>query len=123
MCEPEADWSLLIENRSFKSAVSASFQAAMSEGTAAFAPSLAATYDFPRMRHIVDVGGGRGTLLVAVLAARPDLRGALFDLPEIAAGSSGLLRAAGVADRCVTSGGDFFATVPADHRRAGADDG
>ena len=49
--------------------------------TAAFAPSLAATYDFSRMRRVVDVGGGRGTLLVAVLAARTHLEGVVFDLP------------------------------------------
>lgn len=93
-------------------AQAASFQAAMSERTAAFASSLAATYDFPRMRHVVDIGGGHGTLLAAILTARPDLRGTLFDLPKIVAGSSELLQAAGVADRCVACGGDFFATVP-----------
>jgi len=93
-------------------ALAASFQAAMSERTAAFAPSLAATYDFPRMHHVVDVGGGRGTLLAAVLTARPDLRGTVFDLPKVVAGSAELLQAAGLADRCVVCGGDFFANVP-----------
>jgi hypothetical protein len=43
-----------------------------------------------------------------------EIRGtACFDLPEIVAGSAELLQAAGVADRCVASGGDFFASVPA----------
>jgi hypothetical protein len=88
------------------------FQAAMSERTAAFAPSIAANYDFPQMRRVVDVGGGHGTLLVAILTARPDLQGTLFDLPAVVAGSAETLQEAGLADRCVVDGGDFFAAVP-----------
>jgi O-methyltransferase domain/Dimerisation domain len=88
------------------------FQAAMSERTAAFAPSVAATYDFSRMHRIVDVGGGRGTLLAAVLAARTYLHGILFDLPEGVAGAKEILRTAGVVDRCAIDSGDFFVTVP-----------
>jgi hypothetical protein len=89
------------------------YQAAMSERTAAFAPSVGATYDFSRMCRIVDVGGGRGTLLAAVLAARPHLRGIVFDLPEVVADAAQTLQAAGVADRCTIDGGDFFIAVPA----------
>jgi spermidine synthase len=88
------------------------FQAAMSERTAAFAPSVAATYDFSRMRRVVDVGGGRGTLLAAVLAARAHLDGVVFDLPEVVAGAAETFRAAGVADRCGIESGDFFVAVP-----------
>ena len=87
------------------------FQAAMSERTASFAPSLAATYDFSRMR-VVDVGGGRGTLLAAVLAANTHLHGVVFDLPEGVAGAAETLRAAGLADRSATESGDFFVAVP-----------
>jgi hypothetical protein len=94
-------------------AAAVGFQAAMSERTAAFAPSVAATYDFSRMRRIVDVGGGRGTLLAAILAARTHLQGIVFDLPEGVAGAAETLRAAGVADRCTIESGDFFVAVPA----------
>jgi hypothetical protein len=89
------------------------FQAAMSERTAAFAPSVATTYDFSWMRRIVDVGGGRGTLLAGVLAAQTHLHGVVFDLPEGVAGAAETLRAAGVADRCTIDSGDFFVAVPA----------
>jgi hypothetical protein len=88
------------------------FQAGMSERTAAFAPSVATTYDFSQMRRVVDVGGGRGTLLVAVLAARTHLQGVVFDLPEGLVNAGETLRAAGVADRCAIESGDFFAAVP-----------
>jgi O-methyltransferase domain/Dimerisation domain len=88
------------------------FQAAMSERTAAFAPSVANTYDFSQMRRVVDVGGGRGTLLAGILAVRTHLQGVVFDLPEGLAGATETLRAAGVADRCAIESGDFFVAVP-----------
>ena len=47
------------------------FDAAMSERTAAFAPSVAAGYDFSDVRTVVDVGGGKGTLLVEILRQAP----------------------------------------------------
>ena len=42
-------------------------------------------YDFSGFRSIVDVGGGRGHLLSAVLGAAPNTRGVLFDLPHVTA--------------------------------------
>lgn len=93
-------------------AAAVNFQAGMSERTAAFAPSVATTYDFSQMRRVVDVGGGRGTLLAAVLAVRSHLQGVVFDLPEGVADAAETLRAAGVADRCTIESGDFFVAVP-----------
>jgi hypothetical protein len=60
---------------------------------------------------IVDVGGGQGGLLAAILAANPRLRGVLFDLPHVVAGQ--VIGAAGLGERCACVGGDFFASVPA----------
>lgn len=88
------------------------FQAAMSERTAAFAPSVATGYDFSRMRTVADIGGGQGTLLAAILRAHAHLRGILFDRPAVAAGAAAVLRAAGVEDRCEIVPGDFFNGVP-----------
>ena len=39
----------------------------MSERTAAYAPSVADTYDFSDVRTVADLGGGTGTLLVEIL--------------------------------------------------------
>jgi hypothetical protein len=89
------------------------FQAAMSERTEAFAPSVATEYDFSRMRTVADVGGGKGTLLAAVLRANGHLHGVLFDRPTVTAGAADVLAAADAADRCEIVGGDFFASVPA----------
>jgi O-methyltransferase domain/Dimerisation domain len=88
------------------------FQAAMSERTAAFAPSVAAGYDFTPLRTVADIGGGKGTLLAAILRAHGHLRGVLFDQPSVVAAAAEVLRAAGVADRCEIVPGDFFQGVP-----------
>jgi hypothetical protein len=76
-----------------------------------FAAVLAA-YDFAGIGTLVDVGGGWGQLLAAILPAYPALRGVLFDLPQVVAGAAPILAAAGVADRCVIIGGDFFTDLP-----------
>jgi SAM-dependent methyltransferase len=90
----------------------ARFDAAMSERTAAFAPSVAAACDFSGMEVIADVGGGQGTLLAAILRRHQQLRGILFDVPAVASRAGRVLRDAGVADRCEVVGGDFFTGVP-----------
>jgi O-methyltransferase domain/Dimerisation domain len=74
--------------------------------------AVAAASDFSGMRLVVDVGGGHGASLIALLQAHPALRGVLFDLPQVVAGARDHLLAAGVADRCDPVGGDFFASVP-----------
>jgi hypothetical protein len=61
----------------------------------------------------VDVGGGSGGLLAAVLDRYPGVRGVVFDQPGVVAGAGELLAARGLADRCAVVGGDFFAGVPA----------
>lgn len=61
---------------------------------------------------MVDVGGGNGALLAALLAAHPGLRGILFDQPAVVAGAGPVLGAAGATDRCQVVGGDFFADLP-----------
>ena len=88
------------------------FNAAMSERTAAFAPSVAAGYDFSGMRSVADIGGGKGTLLATILQAHGHLRGVLFDLPAVTARAGEVLEASGVTDRCEIVGGDFFQGVP-----------
>ena len=84
------------------------FNEAMTEGTRWAAPAVIAAYDFARFQTIVDVGGGNGTLLAAILAATPGLRGTVFDLAMGVAGARRHLEAAGVADRCQVVEGDFF---------------
>ncbi len=90
----------------------ASFDALMAEQTLPWARALIDAYDFSSIRTLVDVGGGYGTLLVAILTAHPRLRGVLYDLPHVIAGARPRLTAAVGSDRCETIAGDFFAAVP-----------
>jgi SAM-dependent methyltransferase len=90
----------------------AAFDAAMSERTAAFAPSVADGHDFSDVRTVVDIGGGQGTLLAEILRRHVHLEGILFDLPAVATRAREELQAIDVADRCEVIAGDFFAQVP-----------
>jgi hypothetical protein len=74
--------------------------------------SIVAAYDFSEIRSMVDVGGGEGALLTAILAANPDMRGIVFDLPHVLTGATGALQRAGVTDRCELMAGSFFETIP-----------
>lgn len=69
-------------------------------------------YDFTRFGTIVDVAGGHGRLLAAILASAPDARGVLYDLPEVIAGAPPLLRESHVAERVRLAEGSFFDGVP-----------
>jgi O-methyltransferase domain/Dimerisation domain len=89
------------------------FNAAMVGGTNQIFDAVVAAYDFSPFGTIVDVGGGHGALLAALLRSNPAARGILFDLPHVVEGAEPFLVAAGVADRCTRVGGDFFAEIPA----------
>jgi len=73
---------------------------------------LVEAYDFSRFPTIVDVGGGTGALLAAILQANPDTRGVPMDRPDVLSGAAPVLRTAGITDRVETVAGDFFQAVP-----------
>ncbi len=89
-----------------------SFDSLMAAQTRPWALSLADTYDFADIGTLVDVGGGYGALIAAILTAYPHLKGVLVDLPHVVAGAQPKLEEAGLAGRCETVAGDFFQSVP-----------
>ncbi|HEX7311682.1 MAG TPA: methyltransferase [Gaiellaceae bacterium] len=91
---------------------SAIFDGAMTSLTRRVNSALLESYDFERFGTVVDVGGGHGALLAALLTAYPATQGVLFDQPHVVALARDLLGAAGVADRCRVVGGSFFESVP-----------
>ena len=91
----------------------AMFNRAMAEGTRNAAPGIAEAGDFHRFASVVDVGGGDGTLLAAVLAAHPHLTGTVFDLAEGLEAAPDVLARAGLGARAAAQAGDFFDAVPA----------
>jgi O-methyltransferase domain/Dimerisation domain len=88
------------------------FDRAMTAQSGIVADAITRAYDFSGSATVVDVGGGRGGLLAAILARYPSVRGVLFDQPDVVAGAGELLAAAYVADRCSMIGGSFFDAVP-----------
>jgi ribosomal protein RSM22 (predicted rRNA methylase) len=92
---------------------SAVFNEGMVGFSSAVGDALVSAYDFSKFQTLVDVGGGHGAILLAVLKAFPNLRGVVFDAPHVVEGAAEPFRAAGVADRCTAVGGNFFESVPA----------
>jgi hypothetical protein len=88
------------------------FAAAMAGRADREAADLVAAYDFGGIEHLVDVGGGYGVLVSAVLRATPGLTATLVDRPVVVEPARARIAAAGLADRCTVVAGDFFAALP-----------
>ncbi len=81
------------------------FDRAMASSSHLVIRSLIDAYDFGRFGTIVDVGGGNGTLLRALLEEYPQLTGVLFDQPHVVEGVD-------LGERGRIVGGSFFESVP-----------
>lgn len=88
------------------------FNNAMTSFSAMAAGAVVQAYDFSGIGTLADVGGGHGFLLGSILAARPEMRGILFDLPAVVEGAGSTLAKFGVEGRVTRQGGDFFAGAP-----------
>ena len=88
------------------------FNRAMEGGSVARLPPLLAR-DWQGVGTVVDVGGGNGAVLRALLDANDHLRGIVFDLPNVVASAQREIDESGLAERCTTAGGSFFDEVPA----------
>ena len=81
------------------------FDAWMARQTGAANATIVSGFDFSRFAHVVDVGGGHGALLAAILAAHPKTRGTLFDQEHVVANAP-------AQERMRTIAGSFFESVP-----------
>jgi O-methyltransferase domain len=88
------------------------FDAAMASISTTLTVSIVQAYDFTPFSTVVDVGGGRGGLLAAILAAHPHLQGVLFDKPAVVVGAEEVMSSAQVVGRCKVVSGDFLDSVP-----------
>ncbi|MDC0670369.1 methyltransferase [Nannocystis radixulma] len=91
-------------------AAGAIFDAAMASGTHVTAEAVAAAYDFATAGRIVDVGGGQGTLLLAIRAKHPAIEATLFDMPHVIARARAALTSQSSWLELAT--GSFFERVP-----------
>lgn len=88
------------------------FDEAMASLTGMRDETVARSYPFATVTKIVDVGGGDGTLAIALLRANPSMTGMVFDLPHVAEKARKNIAAAGLADRCEVVDGDALTSVP-----------
>jgi hypothetical protein len=89
------------------------FDDAMTNLSEWLGPAIAAAYDFGAWGSLMDVGGGHGMLLAAILRAHPGLHGVLADLPAVVgrAEERGFL-AGDLNQRSTLRSCDFFQEVP-----------
>jgi hypothetical protein len=82
------------------------FDAAMTAMSYDDIPSILAAYDFSVFQSIADIGGGHGHVLRAILAAAPNAKGVLFDLPHV---TESVMNEA--TPRLTIQTGDFFKDI------------
>lgn len=88
------------------------FNEAMAEGAEQHSQNMLEAYNWSGINTVVDVGGGRGTLIGSILQAHRQMQGILIDLPRIIEEAPKHLKSKGVGARCQVIGGDFFEAVP-----------
>ena len=90
----------------------AAFQESMAARSEQEAVDVVSAYDFSGLQKLVDVGGGRGVLLAAILRANPALRGVLTDREGAIPAAREYLDGSSFSDRVECVAADFFDTVP-----------
>jgi len=88
------------------------FNRAMSSFSGVATEAVLDAYDFAGIDTLVDIAGGFGRLLSGILQVHPQMRGVLFDLPQVIEGAREKVAQTTVSDRLALVGGDFFASVP-----------
>ena len=76
------------------------------------AETVVEVFDLTNVSRIVDVGGGSGALIEALLKAHPQATGVFFDRPKVVAEARNRLSKGPLAGRCEFVEGDFFEAVP-----------
>jgi ubiquinone/menaquinone biosynthesis C-methylase UbiE len=88
------------------------FDAAMTGFHGPETQAMIDAYDYTGVNTLVDIGGGNGTVLAAVLKKYPAMKGVLYDLPGVIERAKKNLADAGLTARCQTRAGSFFESAP-----------
>ena len=88
------------------------FNKNMSANTEQSANAVVEAYDFSGVNRVIDLAGGRGALIAAILKRYPQVQGVLTDLPPVANEAKAFIESEGLEDRCEIIGGDYFESVP-----------
>jgi SAM-dependent methyltransferase len=93
-------------------AAAAIFHGNMTAMTGPEAGAIASAIDFSGARLVVDVGGGHGALVIAILRKHPNARAILVDEASVVDGARPRLEREGLSERCQFIAGDFFGSLP-----------
>jgi hypothetical protein len=88
------------------------FNNAMTDMSTGTATPVVEAYDFSGIDTLADIAGGHGFLLSQILKANPEVKGILFDMPQVIQGAAALLEKEGVSEKVETVAGDFFKSIP-----------
>lgn len=88
------------------------FTMAMTNATWMQVPAVLDAYPFAQYRKLIDLGGGQGLFLAALLHRYPNSHGLVFDLPGAMEGSGQFIEEHPLKDRLEFMKGDFFEEVP-----------
>ncbi|MEO0648000.1 MAG: methyltransferase [Cyanobacteria bacterium J06650_10] len=88
------------------------FDAAMTSYSSVAIPAILEAYDFSDINVLVDVAGGVGSLLGAVLKQNSHMKGILYEVPPVIEKAQAMVKSSEVADRMQLVAGSFFESVP-----------
>jgi hypothetical protein len=89
------------------------FNAGMTAFSSILIPAVLDVYDFSGIEILVDVAGGHGLVLTAILQRYPEMRGILFEMEQVVPEARQQLGKFGLDTRCEVIAGDFFGEIPA----------
>jgi hypothetical protein len=92
--------------------VAATFDQSQAQGGRTFHAAVARAYDFAGIETIVDLGGGKGALVAAILQRHPGVRATVFDLPHVVERAHAAAEPT-IRERCEFVAGSLFDSVPA----------
>jgi SAM-dependent methyltransferase len=90
------------------------FYEAQNAAATGSAAAVVGAYDFTRAGKVVDVGGGNGQLIRAILHANAGLTGALVESAGMARKARARIHAEGLDERCEVLTADIFESIPGD---------
>jgi SAM-dependent methyltransferase len=88
------------------------FTGAMASHSNAIAKEIAQVLDTSAVTHVVDIGGASGTIIGALLDAKPALFGTILERADVVPRAEAALAERGLSSRCRAVEGDFFDSVP-----------
>lgn len=88
------------------------YNKAMTNTSNISAAAVISAYDFSGIQKLVDIGGGEGYLLSAILSQHSTMKGIVFDFEHVVKNADKNFKCFSVEERAEAIAGDFFKTIP-----------